>query len=543
MKSAALRSLTVLLFILAGVAVCDLRGKDIQLTGTVQNSTGVGLGGTLTHFLQQSTRTRTTVVANSEGRFTANLPPGVFMVTAEARGYVTGSRQISLAGEEGQTVNFVLLPLKDPLALEAQVNGSELFSAIPAHERREFAHRCAGCHSLEVAGGLRLSRQQWDDIVQKMSGQHPVMKGILGPFLSWKRATWDETMEKLVAFFGSKSGHLDYPTYPIKNDLEHLSKVVITEFELSRPEIYTHDVAAEVSGDRIWYGDQAADRIDAVGKFGWYDPATGKSKEYEVPPCRGFTRAFTDLRTGKIWVGCDYAVASWDPKTDRTEIFPMDLGEQAMHGLAFDSKGNVWLPLVSKTGHAGDDEFDYIARFDPLTSEVIKYKIPTPLAGPYEIGVDSKDNVWFTEIIADKIGKLDPKTGQFSEYPTPTPDSAPRRFAIDSQDNIWFVEFLVGKLAMLDAKKGTIFEYDIPTPFSFPYACSVDRNDIVWFSEITGNRIGRFDPKTKTFREYPIPSRLSGIKKLDFTYAEDKEIVWGGYRVGAKIVRFEIPKD
>ena len=45
------------------------------------------------------------------------------------------------------------------------------------------------------------------------------------------------------------------------------------------------------------------------------------------------------------------------------------------------------------------------------------------------------------------------------------------------------------------------------------------------------------------FREYPIPSRLSGIKKLDFTYAEDKEIVWGGYRVGAKIVRFEIPKN
>ena len=104
----------------------------------------------------------------------------------------------------------------------------------------------------------------------------------------------------------------------------------------------------------------------------------------------------------------------------------MDLGEQAMHGLAFDSKGNVWLPLVSKTGHAGDDEFDYIARFDPRTSEVTKYQIPTPLAGPYEIRVDSKDNVWFTEIIADKIGKFDPKTGQFSEYPTPTPDSAPR---------------------------------------------------------------------------------------------------------------------
>ena len=171
MKLAALRSLTVLLFIFTGVAVCELRGKDIQFTGTVQNSSGVSLGGTLMHFLQQSTRTRTTVITNSEGHFTASLPPGVFMATAEARGYVAGRRQISVAGEEGQTVDFILSPEEDPLALEAQVNGSELFSAIPAHERREFAHRCAGCHSLEVAGGKRLSRQQWDDIVQKMSGR------------------------------------------------------------------------------------------------------------------------------------------------------------------------------------------------------------------------------------------------------------------------------------------------------------------------------------------------------------------------------------
>lgn len=537
--------LTLILVILsASTCLGDwIEVSDVQITGVIKTSQGLPLPGASIHFLSRSAGKRVTVFANKSGHFTIDLPLGVFMATAEARGYATGRRQVLLSGEQEQIINFVLSQLEDPLALEAQVNGSELLSAIPAHERREFVHRCAGCHSLEVSGGQRLSQQQWKDIVEKMSGQHPVKKGILGPFLPWKRATWNETMKKLVTFFGPESGHLDYATYPIKNDLEHLSKVVITEFELSRPEIYTHDVATELSGNRIWYGDQAADKIDAVGKFGWYDPNTGKSTEYEVPPCRGFTRAVTDPRTGKIWVGCDYALAYWDPKTDQTGILPMDLGEQAMHGMAFDSEGNVWLPLVSKTGHAGNDEFDYIARFDPQTSEIVKYKIPTPLAGPYEISVDSKDNVWFTEIIADKIGKLDPKTGQFSEYPTPTPDSAPRRFGIDSQDNVWFVEFLAGKLAMLDTKKEKIYEYDIPTPFSFPYACSVDRNDVVWFSEITGNRIGRFDPETETFREYPIPSRLSGIKKLDFTYEEDKEIVWGGYRVGARIVRFEIPKD
>ncbi len=159
------------------------------------------------------------------------------------------------------------------------------------------------------------------------------------------------------------------------------------------------------------------------------------------------------------------------------------------------------------------------------------------------VQIDSKDTVWFTEIIADKIGKLEPETGKFTEYPVPTPEGAPRRFGIDSQDNIWFVEFIANKLAMLDATTGIITEYDVPTPFSFPYGCSVDRDDIVWFTEIFGNRIGRFDPKTKTFREYPIPTPLSGIKKLDFTYTDDKLIVWGGYRVGATVIRYEFPRE
>jgi virginiamycin B lyase len=516
-----------------------------HVEGNIVDSKGLGLGGASVHFLLESRGVRITVITDRKGRFAVDLPSGTFRVDAEARGYAAAEveRPLAVGSGDRQEVHVTLHRLEDPLALEAQINGAELLSAIPTHERREFIHRCVGCHSLEVAAGRRMPEEAWAAIGRRMSGQHPTLKGIMGPLLPWKRASWDEAIGKLAKFFGPTAGHLDYKTFPIANDLEHLSKVVIKEFELPRPEIYTHDVAADPLQDRIWYGDQAADKVDAIGKFGWYDPATGKSGEYEVPQCRGFTRAFTEKRSGRVWVGCDYALAYWDPKTDKSVILPLDLGENAMHGLAFDSDGNVWLPVLSKTGHAGEDEYDYIGKFDLRTSKLTKYKIPTPLSGPYEVRVDSQDNVWFTEIIADKIGKLNPETGKFTEYPTPTPDSAPRRFDIDSKDNIWFVEYFAGKLGMLDSKTGQIHEYEIPTPLSFPYACSVDRNDIVWFSEITGNRIGRFDPETKTFREYPIPSRLSGIKKLDFSYLEDRQIVWGGYRVGATVVRFEIPLD
>jgi len=516
-----------------------------QVTGTVKDSEGSPLGGVLVNFQLGSPATQITVITKKDGTFALGLPAGSFNVSAELRGYTRGETENVLVVKQGkrEEVHIKLEVSNDPLVLETQINGAELLSAIPIHERREFVHRCTGCHSLGVVGGVRMSQRDWGAIVRRMSGQHPTGKGALGAWGPWERASWDETIPKLAKFFGSRAAPLDYQSFPITNDIEHLSGVVIKEFELSRAEIYTHDVAADPSRDRIWYGDQAADKVNTVGKFGWYDPETGESQEYEVPQCKGFTRVSTDERTGRVWVGCDNALAYWDSRTDQVVIFPLDLGGKTMHGLAFDSQGNVWLPLLNKTANMNDDEFDYIGRFDPNTSTLTEYKVPTPLSGPYEVGVDSKDNVWFTEIIANQIGKLDPKTGKFSEYPIPTRNGAPRRFDIDSKDNIWFVEFVGNKLGMLDSETGQITEYEIPTPLSFPYACSVDRNDIVWFSEIFGNRIGRFDPKTKTFREYPIPSRLSGIKKLDFTYGEDKQFVWGGYRVGPRVVRFEIPME
>ena len=541
------QQVTALLFVssLVGIPLIPALAQTpvAQVTGTIDSSQGLPLAGASVHFLSRSAGRRLTVFADNQGHYRIDLPAGSFLVSSETRGYRGALESGPLVTNPGETheVHLTLKQLENPLDLERQINGAELLSALPTHERQEFVHRCTGCHSLGVAGGVRLPERGWQATVTRMSGQHPNSKGNLGAWGPWERSSWSDTIPKLAKFLGSESPALDYQTFPITNSVDHLSQVLIQEFDLVRPEIYTHDVAADLQRDRVWYGDQAADKVDAIGRFGWYDPSTGQSQEFEVPPCTGFTRAFTEQRTGRVWVGCDHALAYWDPKTDQAVILPLELGDRTMHGLAFDSEGNIWLPLLNKTANMNENEYDYIARFNPETSALTEYRIPTPLSGPYEVQVDSKDQIWFTEIVADQIGKLDPSTGKFTEYPIPTPNGAPRRFDIDSKDNVWFVEFVGNKLGVVDSSTGKIREYDIPTPLSFPYACSVDRNDIVWFSEIFGNRIGRFDPKTETFREYPIPAPLSGIKKLDFTYAEGKEIVWGGYRVGAKVVRFEIP--
>lgn len=511
-----------------------------QVTGTVRDSRRLPLGGALVHFAMRSRGTTTTVIAKKDGTFGISLDVGSYSVSPDMRGYSGADQELAVRSGEKAAIQMVLKPVTEKLDLEGQINGAELLSVLPASKREAIVARCTGCHSPEVLGGKRMTRQGWDVIVKRMAGQHPTGKGNLTPWVPSEEATWDQAAEAIANFFGPGKESYRYDLFSIANTVDRLSKVVIKEFELPRKEIYTHDVAADASRDRIWYGDQAANDLSKKGKFGWYDPATGESKEYEVPQCVGLDRILTDKR-GRIWVGCGTAIAYWDPKEDKPVIFPLDA--DGMHGIAVDSQGILWLPLLGKSANNNQDQFDYLGRFDPQTRQWTKYKIPTPLAGAYETQIDSKDNVWFTEIIADKIGKRDAKTGKITEYAVPTKDSAPRRFGIDSKDNIWFVEFLANKLSVLDPQTGKITEYEIPTPMSFPYACSIDRNDLVWFSEITGNRIGRFDPKTKTFREYPIPSRVSGIKKLDFTYSDGKEIVWGGYRIGAKVVRFEIPND
>ena len=57
------------------------------ITGTIHNTGGSPLGGALVHFLSKSPVVRTTVITNGTGRFSVELPPGSFEVSAGTRGY------------------------------------------------------------------------------------------------------------------------------------------------------------------------------------------------------------------------------------------------------------------------------------------------------------------------------------------------------------------------------------------------------------------------------------------------------------------------
>ena len=479
-----------------------------RVSGVVADRGGTRLGEAQVKFAAKFRGMQITVISGKNGVFGVDLPAGSYRVITEHRGYADHIQDefVLRAGQKAE-MKVILNLLRDGLALESQINGSELLSILPPEDRQALINRCGACHQLGLLGGKRLTPAAWTSLVERMSHKEPGGRAEAVTWAPWEPNPWDTIPPVLTKHFSPGAESHRYEPLPVKNTLDHISKVVIKEYDLPRAETNPHDMAADPSGKRVWYGDQESGEVVKKGLFGWFDPVTGESKEYKVPECIGLTRILPD-KSGRVWTGCEKALAYWDPKTE--QVVSMPLAQYGMRSLwATDSKGNAYSLLRGRAVGDPDEKSAYVLKYDLQTKEWTKYKIPSEYGHAYEANADSKDNIWLTEIGADKLAKLDPKTGQFAEYPVPTKGGAPRRFAIDSKDNVWFTEFVGNKLGVVDSRTGKVTEYEVPTPYSLPYACGVDSNGIVWFSAMGANRLVRFDPKTKTFREYPIPSRLS----------------------------------
>jgi streptogramin lyase len=56
---------------------------------------------------------------------------------------------------------------------------------------------------------------------------------------------------------------------------------------------------------------------------------------------------------------------------------------------------------------------------NPFSSVVREWYLETG-SHPWDIDIDSNDNIWFTESGKNRIGKLNPATNEITEYAIPT---------------------------------------------------------------------------------------------------------------------------
>src|SRR6202035_4064615 len=60
-------------------------------------------------------------------------------------------------------------------------------------------------------------------------------------------------------------------------------------------------------------------------------------------------------------------------------------------------------------------------KYGAATGTITSYPVPTPASLPVDIKPGPDGNLYFTEMIGNKIGEIDPTTHQITEYPVPVP--------------------------------------------------------------------------------------------------------------------------
>jgi virginiamycin B lyase len=171
----------------------------------------------------------------------------------------------------------------------------------------------------------------------------------------------------------------------------------------------------------------------------------------------------------------------------------------------------------------------------------------TAHSGPYGIDRGDDGNLWFTELLGNRIGRINPTTGSITEYPIPTADSEPNGIYRAPSDYIWFTEFKGNKIGKIDIHSGVITEYPIPTENSQPFGIAGGPDGNVWFTEQAGNKIGVMSRNGTMIAEYAIPtanSEPSGITiGSDMWFTEFKGNKIGKITTEGVITEYPIPTE
>ena len=259
--------------------------------------------------------------------------------------------------------------------------------------------------------------------------------------------------------------------------------------------------------------------------------------------------------SGRVWValpGCDPnpscasstppgKIALFDPTTlswITVVTLPAGYGQPLL--ITVDPSGKVWftMPVTNAIG-----------MYDPVSTNIAQWAVPTASAGPWGIAADSTGTIWFTEHYGDQIGSFNPTTQTFHEIATPATNSNPYGITVDAANNVWFTEntdsvALIGEYTT----QGVLHEYKIRTTPTggtglTPHMITLDQSGNVWWSEGWVGGVGTLNlasaaPGTNSgVTEYFYPhcsgcsSHTSGISadKQGFIWIDDSILNQYGY--------------
>ena len=493
--------------------------------GVVKSANGALLEGIMVQLIAQKNAIRTTVYSNADGRYEfPKLEPGTYTLRIarprEFHPFVREKLEINGPDELAditltRVTNAALLPALPEIA--AQMTGSEWLLSLSGtgEEKSLLTVNCNWCHSYQQIFRNRYDEHGWAQIVNRMT------KGAGSPLINMNpRGRFnDEDTAKLVKWLASVRGpdSKDPRFVTLPRPQGRQTRVVITEYELPRLELATHDVWGDSKGN-IWYSPH---RSSYIGRL---DPRTGAVKEYRVPAVDagvlpGTHWIYVD-KNDIVWGSENWAHSIWrfDPKTEEfTRVrwnVPEPVNSPMGGNYAIDPDGFIWRARGKAVAKIGALTGDTILRF-PLKKFTGTYGSAVSRDGRYFGG-----GAW----PRDGVVVADTRTGEVFE-PDCSANCGPARGEFDPQGNYWSGG-RGGMLVKFDIAKKRLFEYPLPTPYASMYSAQADKNGEIWAGEMHAGRYLRFNPKTEQFTEYVLPEPYGIDRETWIDNSTDPVTVW-----------------
>ncbi len=558
------RFLRLILVGLATIGACSVTDTAMAqgapspaLTGLVSSQEEGPMEGVLVSVKRMGSTVTVTVVSDAQGRYDfprSRLEPGQYSVRIRAVGdELDKAVQAQVTAEK---TAYLDLKLAKALDVSRQLsNGEWLMSMTGTQEQKEGFLGCIGCHTLERVVRSQHDAAEFVQVFRRMTqyaqGSTPtrpqlrlsVGRGGGGDMdASPSGAAVAKQAEYAATINLSASSKFPYELKTAPRPKGKATKVIITEYDLPRPEALPHDAMADAQG-MLWYSDFGSQYL---GKF---DPKTGKITEYPVPLMEmKEPKGALDLeldRDENIWLGTMYqgVIARFDPKTEKFQTWKSPKfaqGDAARTAMV--TPGNVHVD--GKVWVGADDEYQVDLKSGEWTAIDYKRDIPkdSPLAnrnfGSYGVASDSKNNFYGMNLGGEFITRVDAKTMKATPFATPTRNSGPRRGHMDSQDRLWFAEFRGNTIGMFDTKTEQFQEWRAPTPWTNPYDAVLDKDGNAWTGGMSNDRVVRVNTKTGEITEYLLP-RTTNIRRVNVDNSTNPPTFWVGNNLGATIIKLE----
>jgi streptogramin lyase len=536
----------------------------IALSGVVSSQKEGLMEGVMISAKRAGATITVTVASDAKGRYRfprSRMDPGSYAVSIRAIGFELGNpATVDIPEDQPAELDLKLVETQD-LAYQLS-NGEWLMSMTGNQEQKESLLGCTQCHTLEPIVYSRFKAADLPRIFNRMSRYaqgstrlRPQLRpnseqgtNITGDEMAGRegenpvrQSQMARTAEFVASINLSASSRWRYPLKTLPRPKGKATRVIITEYDLPRPETLPHDAAVDSSG-MVWYADFGSHYLSML------DPRSGKVVEYPVPITKpGAPVGSLDLvfdKRGNIWLGTMFqgSLAKFDRETKKFQTWgspgflERDAARIAMvMPINQDVDGAVWI--------GGDEEY----RLDLNTGEwrAIDYNTEQSSDRPavrglsaYGVASDSKNNFFGLNLNGTYIIKKDAKTGIVTPYPTPTPNSGPRRGHMDSQDRLWFAEFRGNKIAMFDTRTGQFQEWPVPTPWTNVYDAVSDKNGYAWAGGMNNDHVVRVDTRTGETVEYLLP-HTTNIRRVNVDNSTDPPTFWVGNNLEGTLIRVE----